>query len=192
MRTPATIASSRCSRSIASCPTTPRGTACRCGSTPWRCTGRGNGGACWLSCQLYTQLELDRFWADRLPNSREGTSWRHILQTPVCYRLIDPGSEWRLHRQWFDRSAMADLLGADDSLAEKNALYRCLDRLLEHKEAPDLHAFAPIEVLRQLISFGRRSFQVLSLLSSRNGAARLGCVTITATGSTGSASAIVT
>jgi transposase len=92
-------------------------------------------GACWLSCELYTQLELDAFWAARLPNSREGTSWRHILQTLVCYRLIDPGSEWRLHRQWFENSAMADLLGADQSLAEKNALYRCLDRLLEHKEA---------------------------------------------------------
>jgi len=92
-------------------------------------------GACWLACELYTQLELDRFWGDRLPDSRERTSWRHILQTLVCYRLIDPGSEWRLHRQWFEQSAMADLLGADDSLAEKNALYRCLDRLLPHKEA---------------------------------------------------------
>jgi hypothetical protein len=92
-------------------------------------------GACWLACELYTQLELDRFWADRLPDSREGTSWRQILQTLVCYRLIDPGSEWRLHRQWFEQSAMADLLGADESLAEKNALYRCLDLPLPHKEA---------------------------------------------------------
>ncbi|BCH29074.1 hypothetical protein MesoLjLc_10040 [Mesorhizobium sp. L-8-10] len=53
-------------------------------------------GACWLACQLYEQLELDRFWAARLPDSREGTCWRHILQTLVCYRLIDAGSEWRL------------------------------------------------------------------------------------------------
>jgi len=92
-------------------------------------------GACWLACTLYEQLALDRFWADRLPDSREGTCWRQILQTLVCYRLIDPGSEWRLHRQWFERSAMADLLGADYSLVEKNALYRCLDKLLPHKLA---------------------------------------------------------
>jgi transposase len=52
-----------------------------------------------------------------------------------AYRLIDPGSEWRLHREWYVRSAMGDLLGEDAALAEKNALYRCLDRLLEHKEA---------------------------------------------------------
>jgi transposase len=92
-------------------------------------------GACWLACELYEQLGLDQFWATRLPNSREGTCWRHILQTLVCYRLIDPGSEWRLHHQWFERSAMGDLLGEDYSLVEKNALYRCLDKVLEHKSA---------------------------------------------------------
>ena len=92
-------------------------------------------GACWLACHLYEQLELDSFFAACLPDSREGTCWRHILQTLVCYRLIDPGSEWRLHRLWFEQSAMGDLLGEDFSLVEKNALYRCLDKLLEHKGA---------------------------------------------------------
>ena len=92
-------------------------------------------GACWLACELYEQLGLNDFWATRLPNSREGTCWRDILQTLVCYRLIDPGSEWRLHRQWFEQSAMGDLLGRDYALVEKNALYRCLDKLLPHKEA---------------------------------------------------------
>lgn len=90
-------------------------------------------GGCWLACQLYEQLELDRFWAERLADSREGTCWRHVLQTLVCYRLLDPGSEWRLHRQWFEQSAMGDLLGQDFSLVEKNGLYRCLDKLLPHK-----------------------------------------------------------
>jgi transposase len=92
-------------------------------------------GACWLACDLYEQLALDQFWKDRLADSREGRCWRHVLQTLVCYRLIDPGSEWRLHRSWFDRSAMGDLLGEDFTLVEKNALYRCLDKVLEHKPA---------------------------------------------------------
>ena len=92
-------------------------------------------GACWLACHLYEHLQLDRFFAPLLPNSREGTSWQHILQTLVCYRLIDAGSEWRLHRQWFEQSAMADLLGEDYGLVAKNALYRCLDKLLPHKAA---------------------------------------------------------
>ncbi len=92
-------------------------------------------GACWLACQLYQQLGLTSFFAARLPPSRKGTSWAHVLQTLVCYRLIDPGSEWRLHRQWFEQSAMADLLGEDFNLVEKNKLYRCLDLLLPHKTA---------------------------------------------------------
>jgi transposase len=91
-------------------------------------------GACWVGCQLWDQLQLDEFWRARLPDSREGTSWRHVLQTLTIYRLIDPGSEWRLHREWFKHSAMADLLDEDFSLAQKDNLYRCLDKLLEHRD----------------------------------------------------------
>jgi transposase len=90
-------------------------------------------GACWLAMELWRELDLEQFWRPRLAPSREGTPWLKVLQTLVAYRLIDPGSEWRLHRQWFDASAMADLLKADFALAEKNTLYRCLDRLVEHK-----------------------------------------------------------
>ena len=92
-------------------------------------------GACWLSCQLYEKLGLDGFWAQRLPPNRKGTRWDLILQTLVSYRLIAPGSEWRLHRDWFEKSAMADLLGGDFGLAEIHKLYECLDRLLAHKTA---------------------------------------------------------
>lgn len=92
-------------------------------------------GACWLACHLYEELELDQFWKARLTDSRQGTCWHQILQTLVCYRLIDPGSEWRLHRLWFEKSAMGDLLGQDYALVEKNALYRCLDKVAEHKAA---------------------------------------------------------
>ena len=90
-------------------------------------------GACWLSCQLYETLGLDTFWAHCLPPNRKGTRWDLILQTLVAYRLISPGSEWRLHRDWFEKSAMADLLGADFALVEIHKLYECLDLLLAHK-----------------------------------------------------------
>jgi len=92
-------------------------------------------GACWLASVLYQKLGLEGFWSQRLPASRKGTRWDHVLQTLVSYRLIDPGSEWRLHREWFDKSAMADLLGADYRLAADDTLYRCLDQLVEHKPA---------------------------------------------------------
>ena len=92
-------------------------------------------GACWLALSLWEELRLDRFWSERLPASRKGTRWDQELFVLVAYRLLAPGSEWRLHREWFERTALADLLGGDFGLAEIHKLYRCHDRLLEHKEA---------------------------------------------------------
>src|SRR6266567_3153892 len=90
-------------------------------------------GACWVAITLWHLLKLSEFWSDRLRQSREGTHWLHVLIALVVYRLIDPGSEWRLHRHWYEHSALGDLLGEDFSLAAKDNLYRCLDRLLEHR-----------------------------------------------------------
>jgi transposase len=92
-------------------------------------------GACWLTLELWQQLGLDEFWGERLAPSRKGTRWDQVLFVLVAYRLLSPGSEWRLHRHWFERSALGDLLGADAALADIHALYGCHDRLLEHKQA---------------------------------------------------------
>jgi len=90
-------------------------------------------GACWLALGLWELLELDRFWGRRLKPSREGTRWALILAAMTVYRLIEPGSEWRLHRHWFGTTALGDLLGPDFSLGSKDNLYRCLDQLLKYK-----------------------------------------------------------
>ena len=91
-------------------------------------------GNCWLGCELWRQLELDCFWERKLRRGREKVSWAQVLQLLVINRLIDPGSEFHLHREWFDHSAMDVLLGSDFAVAEKDRLYRCLDRVLGHKE----------------------------------------------------------
>ena len=112
-------------------------------------------GACWLALELWQQLDLDKFWHDRLPPSREGTRWLNVLKTLTVYRLLDPGSEWRLHRLWFGQSALADRLGEDFGIAEQDTLSRCLDKRRAHKTAlfPSLRARwvtlfdAPYEVL---------------------------------------------
>jgi len=90
-------------------------------------------GACWLATQLWEQLGLGLFWKGKLPPSREGTRWDLVLQTLVFYRLIDPGSEWRLHRHWFDHTALEELIGGDFCLAEIHRLYECHDKILAHK-----------------------------------------------------------
>src|SRR6266446_5803081 len=92
-------------------------------------------GACWLALTLWRELQLDRFWSERLSTSRKGTRWDQVLIVLVAYRLLAPGSEWRLHREWFERSALVDLLGENAGLAEIHKLYACHDRLLMHKQA---------------------------------------------------------
>jgi len=96
-------------------------------------------GNCWLGCELWRQLQLDRFWSEKLPQGRESVAWPQVLELLAVNRLIDPGSEFRLHRHWFDRSAMDVLLGEDFAVAEKDRLYRCLDRVLEHKQDLFVH-----------------------------------------------------
>jgi transposase len=104
-------------------------------------------GACWLFCYLWDQLQLDRFWGPHLPESREGTRWLNVLKTLVSYRLIDPGSEWHLHREWFRNSGMGDLLQEDQAVVQDDTLYRCLDKILPHK--------------RELFGFLRQQWQDL-------------------------------
>ncbi len=99
----------------------------------------GQWGACRMACELWAQLGLDQFWRERLPPSREGTAWEQVLLLLVAYRFLAPGSEWYLHREWLQRSAMGDLLGTDSAGVAKDTLYRCLDKLLPHKA--DLFAF---------------------------------------------------
>ena len=91
-------------------------------------------GHCWLACELWQQLGLDEFWRARLPEAREAVSWEKVLRLLVVNRLLDPGSEFRVHRQWFVDSAMDELLQSDFTVAEKDRLYRCLDRILPYKQ----------------------------------------------------------
>ena len=89
----------------------------------------------WLGCEMWRQLGLEAFWEARLGEGREEVPWAQVLELLVVSRWVSPGSEFRLHRQGFDQSAMGDLLGTDFAVAEKDRLYRCLDRILAHKAA---------------------------------------------------------
>ena len=52
----------------------------------------------------------------------------------MCYQLVEPGSDWRLHRHWYEHSALGDLLGGPEILSS-DTLYRCLDKLAAHRRA---------------------------------------------------------
>ena len=96
-------------------------------------------GNCWLASELWRQLDLTQFWQERLPAGREDVSWEKVLRLLVVNRLLEPGSEFRVHRHWFVESAMDALLEADFAVAGKDRLYRCLDRIVEHKQELFIH-----------------------------------------------------
>jgi len=91
-------------------------------------------GDCWLGCWLWQELGLEEFWNSKLGTERGSVAWNKVLQVLAINRLVDPGSEFMIHRQWFLSSALDELLGCDYSVAAKDRLYRCLDRILPHKE----------------------------------------------------------
>ena len=91
-------------------------------------------GDCWLGCVLWEELGLSNFWDARLGNQPGEMPWRQVLQVLTVNRLCEPGSEFAVHRRWFARSAMDELLRTTPRVAAKDRLYRCLDRLVDHKD----------------------------------------------------------
>ena len=96
-------------------------------------------GDCWLGLMLWRQLQLDRFWGHCLADQRGEVPWEQVLAILAINRLVAPASEWHVHRQWFLTTALDELLGVDFAAVAKDRLYRCLDRLVAHKDALHRH-----------------------------------------------------
>lgn len=96
-------------------------------------------GSCWVGVKLWQMLDLDMFWSERLGALRGEVPWEKVTELLAVNRLCDPGSELNVHERWYPRTGMGLLLDCNDSVAEKDRLYRCLDRLVKHKEALEAH-----------------------------------------------------
>jgi len=68
--------------------------------------------------------------------------WHKVLERLVVNRLLAPRSERFVHEKWFPQTAMDVLLDTDARVADKDRLYRCLDRVLQHKPALEQHLAA--------------------------------------------------
>jgi transposase len=91
-------------------------------------------GDCWLGCQIWDELRLDSFWQKRIDSHKTSIAFSKVLKLLVINRLIKPGSEFYVHQHWFDQTAMDVLLGCDFTVAQKNRLYQCLDKILPYKD----------------------------------------------------------
>jgi len=91
-------------------------------------------GDCWLGCQIWDELKLDSFWKKRIDGYKTTIAFSKVLKLLVINRLIKPGSEFYVHQHWFDQTAMDVLLDCDFTVAQKNRLYECLDKILPYKD----------------------------------------------------------
>ena len=96
-------------------------------------------GAAWVGCKLWEELGLGSFWERALGEEAGQAPWSKVVELLAVNRLCAPGSELSLHEKWYPQTAMDVLLDCSDEVAERNRLYRCLDRLLPHKEALEQH-----------------------------------------------------
>ena len=96
-------------------------------------------GDCWAATQLWSDLGLDGFWRDALADEAGDVSWEKVLELLAVNRLLAPRSELSIHEKWFPQTAMDGLLDTDARVADKDRLYRCLDRITAHKPALEQH-----------------------------------------------------
>ncbi|MHB8390193.1 MAG: IS1634 family transposase [Acidobacteriaceae bacterium] len=96
-------------------------------------------GAVYLALSLWRACQLDRFCAEHLPAGKEEVPWEKIAAVLVVARLCEPSSELHIAEDWYRRTALPDLLQLDESLVNKDRLYRALDQLLPHKAALEAH-----------------------------------------------------
>jgi transposase len=96
-------------------------------------------GDCWIGCKLWEDLGLRAFWQDALGEQRGEVPWAKVVELLVVNRLCDPRSELFIHEKWFPQTAMDLLLDSTAAVAEKDRLYRALDRMVAHKDALERH-----------------------------------------------------
>lgn len=96
-------------------------------------------GDCWIGCKLWEDLGLRAFWEESLGAQRGEVPWAKVVELLVVNRLCDPRSELFVHEKWFPQTAMDLLLDCDAAVAEKDRLYRALDRMVAYKDALEVH-----------------------------------------------------
>jgi hypothetical protein len=96
-------------------------------------------GAPWVGCRVWAELQLDQFWQQALGEEPGDIAWAKVVELLAVNRLCAPRSELSLHEKWFPQVAMDFLLETDARVAEKDRLYRCLDKLGAHKAALEQH-----------------------------------------------------
>ena len=96
-------------------------------------------GDVWLALELIEKLGLRELWEKLLPDIHPKIPWARLAEVLVVSRFCEPSSELHIAEQFYQSSALADLLGIPDEEIYPQRLYRALDQLVEHKDAVQKH-----------------------------------------------------
>ena len=96
-------------------------------------------GGPWMALHLIRTLQLDTFLQNVMEEGKETVPWDVTSLILIVARLLEPSSELYVCEQWYPKTSMPDLLGVSEDQVDDNRLYRCLDKLLPHKEALEVH-----------------------------------------------------
>jgi transposase len=96
-------------------------------------------GACYLGLDLWSRLELDRFFEQAVDDDPADVPWSRVAALLAVNRLCAPGSELAIEQRWYPSTALDDLLGIEEGKINDTRLYRCLDRILPHKTELERH-----------------------------------------------------
>jgi transposase len=96
-------------------------------------------GDVWLGWTLWRALQLDTLCASLIPEGKESVAWSTMAAVLVIARLCEPSSELHIAENWYQRTALEDILDLPAARVNDDRLYRAHDRLLPHKEAIERH-----------------------------------------------------
>jgi transposase len=92
-----------------------------------------------MALHLIRTLRLDTFLQNEMEEGKETVPWDVTSLILIIARLLEPSSELYISEQWYPKTSLSDLLGVSEDHVDDNRLYRCLDKLLPHKEALEVH-----------------------------------------------------
>ncbi|HWQ68409.1 MAG TPA: IS1634 family transposase [Patescibacteria group bacterium] len=96
-------------------------------------------GDIYLALLLWHRLGFANCCKEQMSEGREAIPWSVRACILTIARCCAPSSELQIAESWYDKTALDDLMGVPTDRVNEARLYRALDALLPHKDAPCRH-----------------------------------------------------
>lgn len=94
-----------------------------------------NFGEVYLALALWRRLKLDKLLKELIADGYEKVDWPTVASILVAARFCREESELGIAENWYEKTALEDILGVKKELINDDRLYRALDKLGKEKES---------------------------------------------------------